>query len=135
MVPNKGCYEFSSILFFEKFIGSDKANAIDDKGADVWRHGFHFEGYCASFRCLADLCRCWCLLGTQIISVRRAIKVMEEKMNVLKEQMNVLKAESNEKINVLKAENHALEEKTRAEVAVAENRTMNKLLMYGFVEE
>ena len=68
-----------------------------------------------------------------------AIKVMEEKMKVLKaessEKINVLKAETREKINVLKAENNALEEKTRAEVAVAENRTMNKLLMYGFVEE
>ena len=64
---------------------------------------------------------------------------MEEKMNVLKaessEKINVLKAETREKINVLKAENNALEEKTRAEVAVAENRTMNKLLMFGFVEE
>ena len=79
-----------------------------------------------------------------------AIKVMKEKMKVLKaessekmnvlkaessEKINVLKAETREKINVLKAENNALEEKTRAEVAVAENRTMNKLLMFGFVEE
>ena len=70
------------------------------------------------------------------------LKVVEEKMNVLKAENKVVVAENKAKISVLKAENKVLQEKiltglemSRAEIAVAESRTMNKLLMYGFVEE
>ena len=58
-------------------------------------------------------------------------RIHNEKLKVVEEKMNVLKAEN----KVLQEKILTGLEMSRAEIAVAESRTMNKLLMYGFVEE